>query len=277
MSDIPKGPASVRASYRELISFVRYFRHFGAPVIVGGWAVYFYNPYYGSVDIDVVGPSLSGAFDEIIEGYERSHGYEILQQDPLGTEITASKPIYSKGGKRIGDMEIDACTYERTSASEFHEDGSKTLPYSLCDRHGCRREARIAKDTVCYVPSKALLALFKVKARRDRSYDIRIKGATMNPSKLAWLRGKLAKDGSDIIALLDPRDRGAMLKDAMNYAQIHALAAEFGLTDLVTDTLQEVLKDRRSLTLYGRSVDTSLLLKSVARGTATPPRRTTRH
>lgn len=97
----------------------------------------------------------------------------------------------------------------------------------------------------------------------------------MNPSRLAWLRGKAAKDGADIIALLDPRDRGAMLKDMMDFAQIHALAAEFGLTDLVTDTLQEVLKDRGSLTLYSRSVDTSLLLKSVARGTATPPKRTT--
>ncbi len=268
MSVTPKGPAPVRASYRELISFIRYFRHFGAPVIVGGWAVYFYNPYYGSVDIDVVGPSLGGAFEGIIEGYERSHGYEILQQDPLGTEITARKPIYSKRGKKIGDMEIDACTYERTSASEFHEDGSKSLPYSLCERDACRREARIASDTVCYVPSKALLTLFKVKARRDRSYDIRTKGATMNPSRLAWLRGKAAKDGSDIIALLDPRDRGALLKDAMDYAQIHALAVEFGLMDLVTDTLQEALKDRGSLTLYGRRVDTSLLLKSVARGTA---------
>ena len=275
MSGTPKGPASVRASYRELVSFVRYFRHFGAPVIVGGWAVYFYNPYYGSVDIDVVGPSLGGAFGEIIEGYERSHGYEIMQQDQLGTEITARKPIYSKRGKRIGDVEIDACTYERTSAGRFHEDGSKSLPYSLCDRDDCRREAKIARDTVCYVPSKALLALFKVKARRDRSYDIRTKGAAMNPSKLAWLRGKVAKDGSDIIALLDPRHRGALLKDVMDHAQIHALAVEFGLMDLVTDTFQEVLKDRGSLALYGRSVDTSLLLKTVARGAVTPPRRTT--
>jgi hypothetical protein len=175
----------------------------------------------------------------------------------LGTEITARKPIYSKGGKRTGDMEIDACTYERTSASEFHEDTSKSLPYSLCERDTCRKEARIARDTVCYVPCKALLALFKVKARRDRSYDIRTKGATMNASKLDWLRGKAAKDGSDIIALLDPRDRGSLLKDAMDYPQMHALAAEFGLKDLVTDTLQEVLKDRRSPTLYGRSVDTT--------------------
>jgi hypothetical protein len=32
--------------------------------------VYFYSPYCGSVDIDAVGPSLKGAFEEIIEGYE---------------------------------------------------------------------------------------------------------------------------------------------------------------------------------------------------------------
>lgn len=265
MIGTPKGPAPVKASYQELISFVRYFRHFGTPVIVGGWAVYFYNPYYGSVDIDVVGPSHSGAFDEVIEGYERSHGYEILQQDPLGTEITARKPIYTKGRKKIGDMEIDACTYERTNPSIFHEDDAKTLPYSLCERDGCRREVRIARDSVCYVPSKALLALFKVKARRDRSYEIRTKGATMDPARLAWLKGKVAKDGSDIIALLDPKDRGAKLRDAINYTQISTIATEFGLTDLVKDTLQEVLKDRGALSLYGRSVETSVLLKSVAR------------
>ena len=264
MRGVPKGPVPVRTSYQELISFLRHFRHFGAPVIIGGWAVYFYNPYYGSVDIDVVGPSLRGSFDEIIEGYERSHGYEIMQQDPLGTEITASKPIYTKGGKKVGDMEIDACAYERTSASPFHEDGSKRLPYSLCDRDGCRREATLTRDAVCYVPTKALLVLFKVKARRDRSYDIRTKGATMNPDRLAWLRGKVAKDGSDIIALLDPKERGALLKDAVDYAQVRDLASEFALTDLVTDTLQEVLRNRASLSLYGRSVDVSLLLKRVA-------------
>ena len=261
----PKGPVAVRASYQELVSFLRHFRHFGVPVIVGGWAVYFYNPYYGSVDIDVVGPSLKGSFDEIIEGYERSHGYEIMQQDSLGTEITASKPIYSKGRKKVGEMEIDACSYERPSAGLFHEDSSKRRPYSLCDRDVCRREVTIARDAVCYIPSKALLVLFKVKARRDRSYDISRKGATMNPDRLAWLRGKVAKDGSDIIALLDPKDKGALLKDAMDYTQIGDLASEFDLTDLVTGTLQDVLKDRSSLSLYGRSVNVSLLLRSAAR------------
>jgi hypothetical protein len=107
-------PPLVRASYEELLSFLRYFRHFGTPIIIGGWAVYFYNPYYGSVDIDVVGPSLRGTFYETIERYERSHGYVITQNDALGIEVTASKPIFNKGSKKkrrkIGDMQIDAFT-----------------------------------------------------------------------------------------------------------------------------------------------------------------------
>jgi hypothetical protein len=40
-------------SYKELLRFLRYYRNFGTPIIIGGWAVYFYNPYFGSVDIDV--------------------------------------------------------------------------------------------------------------------------------------------------------------------------------------------------------------------------------
>ncbi len=261
MSGMPTTSPLVKASYQELVTFLRYFRHFGTPVIIGGWAVYLYNPYYGSVDIDVIGPSYKGNFEEIIEGYERSHSYEVLQQDPFGTEIIARKPILSKAGKKIGDMEIDACSYERASASQFHEDESKSLPYSLCERDGCTREVRIAEDAICYVPSKALLTLFKVKARRDRSFDIRTRGATMNPSKLAWLRGKVPKDGSDIIALLDPESRGAILSAKMDYEQMQALASEFELTELVMDTLKDVLSDKGSLSLYGRKVDTRILLK----------------
>jgi hypothetical protein len=263
MSGRTKRPALMRASYQELVNFVRYFSHFGTPVIIGGWAVYFYNPYYGSVDIDVVGHSLNGTFEQIIEGYERSHGYEITKQDLLGTEIVASKPIRSKAGKKIGDMEIDACTYERAGVSQFHEDGSKSLPYSLCERNGCKREVRIAKGCVCYVPSKSLLTLFKVKARRDRSYDIRTKGATMNPSRLAWLRGKFIKDGSDIIALLDTRQRRNASNDEMDYEQMKALVSVSNLTDLTKETLQEVLEDRSALSLYGRKVDSRSLLKVV--------------
>jgi hypothetical protein len=264
MSKRTTGGPLVKASYQELVSFVRYFGHSGTPVIIGGWAVFFYNPYFGSVDIDVVGPSLNGTFDEIIEGYERSHGYEITKQDLLGTEIVASKTIRSKAGKKIGDMEIDACSYEQPAVGEFHEDKSKTLPYALCEKDGCKQEVSIAKDCVCYVPSKPLLTLFKVKARRDRSYDITTKGSTMNSSKLEWLRSKVTKDRSDIIALLDPANRRATLKDKMDYDQMKALASESNLTNLVMDTLQNVLEDKRVLSLYGRKVNQRTILKQVA-------------
>ena len=41
----------------------------------------------------------------MIERYERSHGYTIVQNDPFGIEVVASKPIYGRGTKKIGDME----------------------------------------------------------------------------------------------------------------------------------------------------------------------------
>jgi len=254
----------VRASYKELVSFVRYFRHFGTPVIIGGWAVFFYNPYYGSVDIDVVGPSVNGTFDETIESYERSNDYVITKQDLLGTEIVASKTILSRTGKKIGDMEIDACTYEQPGVAEFHEDRSKTLPYALCGESGRTQEVRIAQDCVCYVPIKPLLTLFKVKARRDRSYDIATKGSTIGASKLAWLKSKAIKDGSDIIALLDPASRKAALEDRMDYEQLKDLATNSNIADLVKATLQDVLKDRSSLTLYGRKINAVSVRKHIS-------------
>ena len=46
----------------------------------------------------------------MIERYKRSHGYTIRPNDPLGIEVVASKPICANGRKKIGDMEIDACS-----------------------------------------------------------------------------------------------------------------------------------------------------------------------
>lgn len=254
----------VRRSYEELLNFLRYFRHFGTPTVIGGWAVYFYNPYYGSVDIDVVGPSFKGSFYEVIERYERSHRYTIITNDPLGIEVVASKPIY-KGRKKIGDMEIDASSYEQSSASSFHEDETKHLPYSLCGREDNRKEAVIAKDSICFVPTRGLLTLYKVKARRDRTFDIKTKGPTMNPSRFEWLRAKVVKDGSDIIALLDDETQKGieLLNDPIDFIQMKRIASAHKINDLVRETLQEVLKDKSAFSMYNRPVDKKLLLKSV--------------
>jgi hypothetical protein len=253
-----------KESYKELLSFLRYFRHFGTPTIIGGWAVYFYNPYFGSVDVDVVGPSFGGEFYDVIERYERSHGYSVVQNDPLGIEVVASKPIYGKMIKKIGDMEIDACSFEQISAGIFHEAKTKSLPYSLCGKESNRGEVRIAKNSVCYVPSRALLALFKIKARRDRSYDFRTKAATMNAQRLEWLRGKIVKDGSDIIALLDDGYRkGALLDRRFASDQFRKIASEEGLTRFAKETVQDVLIDESAISRYGRSINSKSLLEKL--------------
>lgn len=74
--------------------------------------MWFYNPYFGSFDIDVVGPSYQAEFYRIIEEYEHTHRYQVASQDRLGVEAVASKPILS-GDNKIGEMEIDACSYEQ--------------------------------------------------------------------------------------------------------------------------------------------------------------------
>ncbi|MGQ9720962.1 MAG: hypothetical protein ACUVXA_06515 [Candidatus Jordarchaeum sp.] len=58
----------VEDSYKELVSLLKWFSFFGPiPTIIGGWAVYFYNSYFGSIDIDIVGESYQGRFMDIIE------------------------------------------------------------------------------------------------------------------------------------------------------------------------------------------------------------------
>lgn len=251
----------MEASYRELLEFLRFYRHHGTPVIIGGWAVFFYNSYFGSVDVDVVGHSYQGAFEEIIERYERMHGYE-FDTTPGVVESTARKPILSKG-KLAGQMEIDACSYERPGASRFHEDDSLELPYLACEDRGCGREVRLAKDCVFYVPCKELLLLYKVKARRDRAFDIRTKGATMGGDRLQWLQGKVVKDGSDILALLDPRTKGARLPDTMSFPKLRRLARKYGISKMVAETIENLLEDEQAWRSYGRRFNTTGVRRAI--------------
>jgi hypothetical protein len=133
-------------------------------------------------------------------------------------------------------MEIDACSYEQARASAFHEDSLKLLPYSLCDRHANRRLVNLEENCVCYAPSRALLTLFKIKARRDRAFDLHTEGATMNPSRLEWLRAKIVKDGSDIIALLNDssnRMKRAILSERLDYDQIREIGTAQHIGDIV--------------------------------------------
>jgi len=236
-------------SYQELVSLLKWFSLFGPiPTIIGGWAVYFYNSYFGSIDIDIVGPSHQGRFIDLIERYQRRHGYEFKPKDQLGLEVTTRKPVI-KNGKVIGYMEIDACTFEDPKPRSFHEDSHKHLPYSLTAEKQYQTEVKLEEDAICYIPNKSLLLLYKIKAARDRAHDLRTKGTTMQPVQVERLRGKITKDRADIIALLDPDPNKSFIKEELDINAFYDLVKRHNLEFTLT-TITELPKYRDSIQLY---------------------------
>ena len=217
--------------------------------------MYFYNSYLGSIDIDVVGESLSGGFVEVIERYERVHGYEFLFKDPLGLEVVSRKPILREGNI-VGYMEIDACTVEDPVPARFHEDESKKLSYSLCLLDDNRRPIELPGETHCYIPRKSLLLLYKVKAARDRSYDLKIHRATLAPERVDFLRAKVAKDLADILALLDPAPRSYVVNDSLDPRTLSKIVSDFDL-HFALETIRALPLDKKAIQTYSPNLDPS--------------------
>jgi len=241
-------------SYKELIKLGHHFAYYGPiPNVIGGWAVYFYNSYYGSVDIDIVGPTLDGRLMYILTDFQGHHDYEEVYKDEMGIEKSFSKPVY-KGERHVGDIEIDACTYEE-EFNIFHEDRSKRLPYDLCDREDLRVQLSLSetdRNNLIYIPKKSLLLLFKIKAFRDRRYDIENKRAIIAAEKFTWLEGKVVKDGSDIIALLDPNPSRYMINQKIDTKILKELIEEYDL-GFILDALENIHTVKESLALYPNS------------------------
>jgi len=251
-------------SYNELVSLLKWFSIFGPiPTIIGGWAVYFYNSYFGSIDIDIVSPSHQGHFIDLIERYQRTHRYEFMEKGPLGLEVTTRKPVV-KNSKVIGYMEIDACTFEDPKPSGFHEDLEKQLPYSLTGEKQYQKEVKLREDAICYIPCKPLLLLYKIKAARDRAYDLKTKGTIIEPAKAQRLRGKVTKDKADILALLDPNPNKWVIKESLDIDAFHDLVKRFRLEFTLT-TMTELPKHRDSIELYNPSLDPKQIQKWVKR------------
>ncbi len=217
-----------RHSYQELLDLLLWFHHQGPiPIIIGGWAVFCYNSYIGSVDIDLVGPSMGGLFDATLEGFERERGYQAVTSGPLYLGTSFRKPIYESEELR-GYMEIDACTYENDKRS-FKENPEKELPYALCSREGMLTPVTLGHNCEAVIPNKSLLFLYKLKALRDRQYDLREKGAVLSYERAEWLRSKIVKDGSDLISLLDPNPDPCLVDQNINPGKLGALISEFNL------------------------------------------------
>jgi len=217
-----------RESLSELRQLSGWFRvNHGVTIsLLGGWAVYSYNPYLGSFDIDCLGPK--DPFTLHLNLYMKTHGYVLEPESPFAAASELwRKPVY-EGTTRIDDIYIDTCDFEFRNL--FKEDPSKEIPYTLClDKRFVTN--RPIEGEYFWVPIKELLFLYKIKAARDRQYVLTHEALTSE--QLERLMGKVSKDNSDLVALLDPRE------EAMDGSILGNLIREYNLS-LVADTISNL-------------------------------------
>jgi len=194
-----------RASLSELRQLANWFRinHGLDIVLLGGWAVYSYNPYLGSFDVDCLGPA--DLFTSQLNIYMQANGYVLELESSFGAASETWKKHVVVNGRTIGAIQIDACDFDFPNL--FKEDTTKKIPYSLCLDKKLMKRRQIDSEYF-YVPIKELLLLYKAKAARDRGYVIAHEH--LPGDILERQQGKMRKDHSDLAALVDPRYGGGI-------------------------------------------------------------------
>lgn len=157
-------------------------------ILIGGWAVDAYNPYVGSVDIDLVTNSRTRGrlMNHLVhhEGFHyKRYTYHKTVEKGSGSETiildfySRERPDPFEGGR--GELALD-----------FLDDHTVVMPI----RGGIRMA----------VPTRGALLVMKLKAVWDRSFRYE-QGRSPDPE---WEYSKLVKDLADILALLDPEHGG---------------------------------------------------------------------
>jgi len=228
------------ASLSELETLAGWFElKYGTTIIIfGGWAVYSYNPYQGSFDIDCVGPR--SPFFEQLTVYMDSHGFVLEPKDELGLTEYYVKHVEEEN-ETVGEVHIDACSF--ADENFFVEDYNKKLPYGLCSYPDCVTRRQMG-SIYARVPIKELLFLYKLKALRDRMW--RISNETLSSEDRVFIQGKIAKDKTDLLALLDP-DNGP-LEPGRTIEFIKDLDLQF-----VISTIKDLPHQHNAISNYGKS------------------------
>ena len=194
-------------------------------VLVGGWAVYAYNPWYGSIDIDLI---TNNRTKERLKHHLRTRRGYIPYR--TAEESTVCKPTES------GSIIIDFGTRERPYRFE-----GRTEALDLEILNGNTVIKKIGEDISAAVPTRSLLFLFKLKAAWDREYRVK----TRTSEDISWESGKLIKDYADLLALIDPEYGGEDIDIAF-------LGEQFKRFEFLRECLRGVPDNDDARTKYGK-------------------------
>ena len=159
----------------------------GAPttILVGGWAVYSYNDYYGSQDIDLI--TNRRTKQSLTNFLKSERGYQ------QGRGVMDLKFIYK--GAPPNQILIDFGTREDSNKFEGREER-----LDLHKLDGNTETRRIGRSDIP-VPTPAFLILMKLKAAWDRGYRL----SSGKSHDAPWEQTKLEKDYADVLAMLNAK------------------------------------------------------------------------
>ena len=192
-------------------------------VLVGGWAVYAYNQYWGSVDIDLITNNIT----------RRSLRKFLLDEHnfhPDPESISVFKD--TTAGKVIIDF--------ANRGDDPFEGNHGSLNLGRVDGNTEIRSIGIQEIPV---PSRSVLLMMKIKAAWDRNWRHE---RGISPD-LDWELSKIIKDYSDILALIDP-DKGGMDLD------VDQMGEFFATHEFIKPVLDRISESQAAAEKYGISL-----------------------
>ena len=160
-------------------------------VLIGGWAVDAYNPYFGSVDIDLV--TNRDSHHNLMYYLQQSEGYRYDVLYPFGKTVLKSTPY--------GTIILDFISKTKSYPFEGHPE----IPFSFEILTNNIVMMRVRGGGEFAVPNRSILFFLKLKSAWDRSYRIEHGNPCINEDHE---RQKWIKDCADLLALLDPNSGG---------------------------------------------------------------------
>lgn len=209
-----------RFSFKELINLTKLFNIHGLhPIVIGGWAVYYYTKGAGSIDIDLVLPTKQVI--QVFEKYSKKYGFKKDRKAKI-------RALFRK---EIGKEEIELDIFTLSDKNTLASNKSTEIPWKLADKNS--KEWKINKDVTARVPEKEVLLLYKTAALKDRQYKVKT-WANLSKFLRDRLKAKIEKDKKDIKGLL---------KLEINQEKLNELLEKTRFKKYYDETLKEIERE----------------------------------